>query len=48
MLASFRDLVALDEYKLFGRTALACHITQPVLSNALRALEEEFGCAIVI
>ena len=48
LLASFRYLVALDEHKHFGRAALACHITQPALSNALRALEEEFGCAIVI
>ena len=27
--------------------ALACHITQPALSNALRALEKEFGTPIV-
>ena len=48
LLASFRYLVALDEHKHFGRAALACHITQLALSNALRALEEGFGCAIVI
>ena len=48
LLASLRYLAALDEHKHFGRAALACHITQPALSNALRALEEEFGCAIVI
>ncbi len=47
LLASLRYLVALDEHKHFGRAALACHITQPALSNALRALEVEFGCAIV-
>jgi DNA-binding transcriptional LysR family regulator len=29
------------------RWALACHITQPALSNALRALEEEFATTIV-
>lgn len=48
LLASLRYLAALDEHKHFGRAALACHITQPALSNALRALEDEFGCAIVI
>jgi DNA-binding transcriptional LysR family regulator len=47
LLASLRYLAALDEHKHFGRAAQACHITQPGLSNALRALEEEFGTAIV-
>lgn len=47
LLASLRYLAALDEYKHFGRAAQACHITQPALSNALRALEAEFGTVIV-
>lgn len=47
LLASFRYLVALDEHRHFGRAAQACHITQPALSNALRALEKEFGVLIV-
>lgn len=47
LLASLRYLAALDEHRHFGRAAQACHITQPALSNALRALEEEFGTAIV-
>ena len=47
LLASLRYLAALDEHKHFGRAAAACHITQPALSNALRALEKEFGTAIV-
>ena len=47
LLASLRYLAALDEHKHFGRAAQACHITQPALSNALRALEEEFGTSIV-
>lgn len=42
-----RYLVALSEHKHFGRAAQACHITQPALSNALRALETEFGVVIV-
>lgn len=47
LLASLRYLVALDEHRHFGRAAQACYITQPALSNALRALEEEFGAVIV-
>ena len=47
LLASMRYLVALSEHKHFGRAAQACHITQPALSNALRALEGEFGVVIV-
>ena len=47
LLSSLRYLAALDEHKHFGRAAAACHITQPALSNALRALEDEFGIAIV-
>lgn len=47
LLASLRYLVALDQHRHFGRAAEACHITQPALSNALRALEQEFGVVIV-
>jgi DNA-binding transcriptional LysR family regulator len=47
LLASMRYLVALEEHRHFGRAALACHITQPALSNALKALEDEFGVVIV-
>ena len=47
LLPSLRYLVALNEHRHFGRAAQACHITQPALSNALRALEEEFAAVIV-
>ena len=47
LLAAMRYLVALDRHRHFGRAAQACHITQPALSNALRALEDEFGVAII-
>lgn len=47
LLVSMRYLVALDEHKHFARAAQACHVTQPALSNAIRALEEEFGSPIV-
>jgi DNA-binding transcriptional LysR family regulator len=47
LLASMRYLVALAEHRHFGRAATSCHITQPALSNAMRALEHEFGVVIV-
>jgi DNA-binding transcriptional LysR family regulator len=47
LLSSMRYLVALHEHKHFGRAAQACHVTQPALSNAIRALEEEFSTVIV-
>jgi DNA-binding transcriptional LysR family regulator len=47
LLAAMRYLVALDKHRHYARAAEACHITQPALSNALRALEEEFGVAII-
>jgi DNA-binding transcriptional LysR family regulator len=47
LLSSLRYLVALNEHRHFGRAAKACHITQPALSNALRALETEFKVVIV-
>lgn len=47
LLSSLRYLVALNEHQHFGRAAKACHITQPALSNALRALEKEFEVVIV-
>ena len=47
LLASMRYLLALNEHRHFGRAAQACHITQPALSNALKALEQEFGVTIV-
>ena len=47
LFTSFKYLVALHQHKHFGRAADACHITQPAMSNAIRALEEEFGVAIV-
>ena len=47
LLTSLRYLVALSEHRHFARAAQSCHITQPALSNALRALETEFGTPIV-
>jgi DNA-binding transcriptional LysR family regulator len=47
LLDAMRYLAALEQHRHFGRAAQACHITQPALSNALRALEAELGVAIV-
>lgn len=47
LFVSLKYLVALADHRHFGRAALACCVTQPALSNALRALEESFGAAIV-
>ncbi len=46
LFTSLRYLAALHQHKHFGRAADACYITQPAFSNAIRALEEEFDCAI--
>lgn len=47
LLESLRYLAALEQHRHFGRAALACHITQPALSNAIRALEQALGATIV-
>ena len=47
LFTSLKYLVALDDHRHFGRAALACHVTQPALSNAIRSLEEGYGTAIV-
>lgn len=44
---AYRYLAALEQHRHFGRAAAACHITQPALSNALRALEANLDVAIV-
>ncbi len=38
-----RYVVALDEFRHFGRAAEACHVSQPTLSGQLRKLEEQLG-----
>jgi DNA-binding transcriptional LysR family regulator len=47
LFVSLKYLIALDDHRHFGRAALSCHVTQPALSNALRALEANFGTSIV-
>jgi len=48
MLSHLRYLVALNEHKHFRRAAESCNITQPALSNALRAIESQFGVVIIL
>jgi DNA-binding transcriptional LysR family regulator len=40
-------LVALDRERHFGDAARACHVSQPALSTAIRALERELGLPLV-
>ena len=47
LIDAYRYLAALHVHRHFGRAAAACHVTQPALSNALRALESQLGCTIV-
>jgi DNA-binding transcriptional LysR family regulator len=47
LLEALRYLTALEQHRHFGRAAQACGITQPALSNAMRALEHELGVPVV-
>lgn len=47
LLEALRYLAALEQHRHFGRAAQACRITQPALSNAIRALESELGVPVV-
>src|SRR5579872_4672516 len=47
VLRQLEYLVALAREKHFGRAALACNVSQPTLSAAIRQLEENLGAPIV-
>lgn len=49
-LPSFRQLryfAALEQVRHFGRAAVACHVSQPAFSAAIRALEATLGVPLV-
>jgi LysR family hydrogen peroxide-inducible transcriptional activator len=46
-LQDLRYLVAVAEYRHFGRAAEACHVSQPTLSSQIRKLEQELGVTIL-
>jgi DNA-binding transcriptional LysR family regulator len=47
VLRQLEYLVALAREKHFGRAALACNVSQPTLSAAIRQLEDDLGAPIV-
>ncbi len=46
-LRDLRYLVALAQFKHFGRAAESCFVSQPTLSTQIRKLEEELGVTLV-
>ncbi len=47
-LQTLEYFIAVAQYRNFTRAAEACHVTQPALSRAIRALEEELGCPLMV
>ncbi len=46
-LQDLRYLVAVAEYRHFGRAAEACDVSQPTLSSQIRKLEEGLGVRLL-
>ena len=40
--------IAVAQHRNFTKAAQACHVSQPALSRAIRGLEEELGCPLLI
>ena len=47
-LQTLEYFIAVAQYRNFTRAAEACLVTQPALSRAIRTLEEELGCPLLI
>lgn len=47
-LQTLEYFIAVAQYRNFTRAAEACLVTQPALSRAIRGLEEELGCPLLI
>lgn len=47
MIDKLEMLIALARERHFGRAASACNVTQPTLSSAIKALEEQLGVQLV-
>ena len=47
-LQTLEYFIAVSQYRNFTKAAQACHVTQPALSRAIRGLEEELGCPLLI
>lgn len=48
MIDKLEMLIALARERHFGRAAESCHVTQPTLSSAIKALEEHLGVQLVV
>lgn len=47
-LQTLEYFIAVAQYRNFTKAAQACLVTQPALSRAIRTLEEELGCPLLI
>jgi len=47
-LQTLEYFIAVSRHRNFTKAAEACHVTQPALSRAIRGLEEELGCSLLI
>ena len=47
-LQTLEYFIAVAQHRNFTQAARACHVTQPALSRAVHALEEELGCQLLV
>lgn len=47
-LQTLEYFIAVAQHRNFTKAAEACHMTQPALSRAIRSLEEELGCPLLL